>query len=233
MRVGLKQGSPMDFHSRPFFNFPYFGFGYKVIADNFTHMISSYGIISITFLRNKYMRNKILAIIVFLVIVLGVGVVLYQKYGKSAQPPATGQEEAAPVQVQDQADKSTTQKPAATPTSNGAKSSTAAKVPAQGTFSAGEGEAPGPDIVVEEADHDGSKFAPAITNIKAGDYVFFKNKSSVNFWPVSDPVSAYPELNAQKNIAPGGEFKFQFNKSGAWKFTDKLNPSAMGTVIVK
>jgi len=178
------------------------------------------------------MRNKILAIVIFLVIVIGVGVVLYQKYGEHAQSPVAGQEEKAPGQSLIPPSKSGSQAPAAIPTSADAKKSTAAGSQTQETFSAGEGEAPGPDIVVEEVDYDGSKFTPPITNIKGGDYVFFKNKSSVDFWPESAPASAYPEFNAQKNITPGSEFKFQFNKSGSWKFTDKLNSAAAGIINV-
>lgn len=97
------------------------------------------------------------------------------------------------------------------------------------------GETAAPNIQVVEVDFDGSQFTPATVNIKAGDYVFFKNKSTVDFWPASDPHPThtdYPGFDALHNIAPGGEYKFQFTKIGSWGYHDHLAPFIRGTVNV-
>jgi plastocyanin len=100
---------------------------------------------------------------------------------------------------------------------------------------AGGGENIGSNIQVTEVDFDGKQFTPAKVGIKAGDYIFFKNKSSVNFWPLAgsaNTLAAYPNFNAQKPIAPGGEYKFQFTKAGSWSYGDNLTANAVGDVDV-
>ncbi len=102
-------------------------------------------------------------------------------------------------------------------------------------FSGGEAEAPGPDIQVWEVSYANGEFAPKVLDIKKGDYVFFKNKSTVDFWPASNPHPAhtgYSGFDAKAPIAPGGKFQFQFTKAGAWGFHDHLNPGAAGTINV-
>lgn len=107
--------------------------------------------------------------------------------------------------------------------------------PAGSQFSSGEGEVPAPDIQVVEITYDGQKFTPASVDIKAGDYVFFKNNSKSDFWPASAPHPThtnYPEFDAKKPIAPGAQYKFQFTKVGNWAFHDHLNPTSFGKVNV-
>ncbi len=97
------------------------------------------------------------------------------------------------------------------------------------------GEAPAPNIQVTEVAFDGSQFTPATVNIKAGDWVFFKNNSTVDFWPASNPHPShtdYPGFDALKPIAPGGEYKFQFTKVGSWGYHDHLAAYIHGTVNV-
>lgn len=102
-------------------------------------------------------------------------------------------------------------------------------------FSSGDEPTDGVNIQVVEVDFDGAQFTPAITNIKVNDWVFFKNKSTVDFWPASNPHPThtdYPEFDSKKAIAPGAQFKFQFTKAGNWGFHDHLNPSIHGSINV-
>ena len=101
---------------------------------------------------------------------------------------------------------------------------------------AGGGETPAPNIQVVEVDFDGTAFSPKTVTINQNDWVFFKNKSTVAFWPASDPHPThtnYPGFDALKSIAPGGEYKFQFTKVGTWGYHDHLDHGITGTVIVK
>ncbi len=97
------------------------------------------------------------------------------------------------------------------------------------------GEAPAPNIQVVEVDYDGTSFTPSTVNIKVNDWVFFKNKSTLDMWPASNPHpthTIYPEFDAKKAIAPGAQYKFQFTKVGSWGYHNHLNPSATGTINV-
>lgn len=97
------------------------------------------------------------------------------------------------------------------------------------------GEVPPPNIQVVAVEFDGAKFSPNVVNIKVNDWVFFKNNSTVDFWPASGPHpthTIYPEFDAKQRIAPGGQFKFQFTKVGSWAYHDHLHPSIGGTVNV-
>ena len=64
----------------------------------------------------------------------------------------------------------------------------------------------------------------------------FKNKSTTDFWPASDPHpthTGYPGFDSGKAVAANGKFNFQFNKAGTWGYHDHLNPGIKGTIIVK
>ena len=105
----------------------------------------------------------------------------------------------------------------------------------EGTFSGGEGDILAPDVLVVQVDYDGAKFSPASVDIKVGDIVIFKNNGDVGFWPASanHPMhTLYPEFDAKQSIAPGGKWQFKFEKVGAWKYHDHLNPSATGVINV-
>jgi hypothetical protein len=47
MRVGQKKGVPVHLHPRAFFDFAFFGFGYKVFRDFFTHWVLDYDLMGI------------------------------------------------------------------------------------------------------------------------------------------------------------------------------------------
>lgn len=101
----------------------------------------------------------------------------------------------------------------------------------------GEGDITGEsDVMVYEVSFDGKKFSPSTVTVKAGDIVQFKNKSTENFRPASDPHPAhtnYPGFDAQQQLAPGKTFEFKFLKLGSWGYHDHLHPSITGTVVVK
>ena len=81
----------------------------------------------------------------------------------------------------------------------------------------------------------GGEFSPNNITIKKGETITWKNDSAVFFWPASaiHPThQIYPEFDAKKGTAPGGEWSFTFDKVGTWKYHDHLKPSAFGTVIV-
>jgi plastocyanin len=98
-------------------------------------------------------------------------------------------------------------------------------------FSSGEGLDAGSNIQVYEVDFDGTAFSPKEITVKAGDYIFFKNKSTGNFLPVSS-AAGYLNFGATKPIAPGAEYRFQFNKAGRLDYRDQATASATGTVVV-
>lgn len=104
-----------------------------------------------------------------------------------------------------------------------------------GQFSAGE-ELVSPDVQVLSVSFTGTEFTPNKLEINAGDWVFFKNNSTVDFWPASAPHPThtdYPEFDAKKAYGPGKSFKFQFMKKGTWQYHSHLNPSITGTIVVK
>jgi plastocyanin len=99
----------------------------------------------------------------------------------------------------------------------------------------GGGENLGSNVQVYEVDFDGSKYSPDTANIKVGDYIFFRNKSSGDFWPVAgsaNTIAAYSNFNPSAPIAAGGEYKFQFTKAGEWSFGDNLHANSVFTVNV-
>ena len=106
----------------------------------------------------------------------------------------------------------------------------------RGRFSSGqEGEATSPDIAVAAVNFDGSKFTPSPVNIKANDWVFFKNNSQADMWVASNPHPThtdYPEFDSKKAIAPGATYKFQFTRAGTWGYHNHLDPSVKGMVSV-
>jgi plastocyanin len=97
------------------------------------------------------------------------------------------------------------------------------------------GENSGSNIQVYEVDFDGTSYSPSASNIKVGDYIFFKNKSAGDFWPVAgsaNTIAAFPNFNPAAPIAAGKEYKFQFTKAGAWSFGDNLRANTVFTVSV-
>jgi plastocyanin len=97
------------------------------------------------------------------------------------------------------------------------------------------GENAGSNIQVYEVDFDGTAYSPAAIKISINDWVFFKNKSSADFWPAAgsaNTIAAFPNFNPSAAIAPGKEYKFQFTKAGSWSFGDNLHANMVFTVNV-
>jgi len=93
----------------------------------------------------------------------------------------------------------------------------------------------GSDVQVREVTFNGTSFSPTPLTIKVGDIVVFKNESTKAFWPASAPHHGhtnYPEFDAKKAIAPGGDFQFKFTKVGTWAYHDHLTPTAFGSIVV-
>lgn len=79
-------------------------------------------------------------------------------------------------------------------------------------------------------------FYPKEVKIKKNDTIQFINKASRSVWPASDlhpSHDIYPEFDPKKPIAPGGSFRFNFQKVGTWYFHDHLRPNLKGLVIVE
>jgi plastocyanin len=172
------------------------------------------------------MGKKVLIFIILIVALWGGGYYLYEK--NQAQAPArlsnsdieASKNDAVRSQIE----------PPVTPPTNNQKASTPPPV-----TNVGSEPIDGNNISVVEVDFDGSKFTPETTNINLGDWVFFKNKSTTDFWPASDPHPAhtgYPGFDAKKAIVPGAQYKFQFIKAGSWGFHDHLNPNVHGVISV-
>lgn len=82
----------------------------------------------------------------------------------------------------------------------------------------------------------GSGFSPSILTIKAGATVTFKNDSSINMWPASNPHPThtdYPGFDAKMEIPPGGTYSFTFYNAGTWGYHDHPNPNIGGTIAVQ
>ncbi len=107
-----------------------------------------------------------------------------------------------------------------------------------------------PPEIGKEITYTDSGFSPSKINIKAGDIVVFKNKSPRSFWPASaiHPAHAVYDgttlsehckngaktpFDACKEVAPGSEWSFKFDKTGAWNYHDHLSASYYGTVVVE
>jgi plastocyanin len=179
-------------------------------------------------LNNKNMKKVIIFIVVILLI--GGGFYFYDQRNKQAVAP--GNENDSQVSSGNEAsDNPAPPPPAPTPTPPAPAPSPS---PSTGTFSSGD-ESMGPDIAVFEVAYDGKAYSPKTTDIKVGDIVIFRNKSTGSFWPASAPHPShtdYPELDAKKAITAGGKFEFTFDKAGNWRFHDHLNPTAFGSINV-
>lgn len=78
-------------------------------------------------------------------------------------------------------------------------------------------------------------FKPSEFRIRAGEVVAWINHGSSNHWPASDfhPTHGiYPEFDPKEPILPGGQWTFQFDRVGKWRFHDHLHPLYAGTVEV-
>src|SRR3989338_8385707 len=88
-----------------------------------------------------------------------------------------------------------------------------------------------------------SGFSPATVTTVKGGMVTFKNNSSRNFWPATDPHPAHTgdsekgckarACDSCTPVPPEGEWTFTFNVPGRWEYHNHLSASHEGTVIVK
>ncbi len=173
--------------------------------------------------------KKVIIILIGLILVVGVFYVFSKKEAKvpvvenstnSTTPNSAPSEPAVQPQAQPQTQTNVKNTPGADYT------------PPQAT---GGGENAGSNIQVYEVDFDGTAYSPSVSSLRVGDYIFFKNKSSGNFWPVAgsaNTIAAYPQFNPKSPIAAGGEYKFQFSKAGNWSFGDNLKANSVFTVNV-
>lgn len=92
-------------------------------------------------------------------------------------------------------------------------------------------------------------YAPASVTIKKGDYVMFKNESSLETWPATamHPThTVYPGSDIQKcgtaeagkifdacrGLKNGETWSFQFNNVGKWNYHDHINLGKYGSIEV-
>lgn len=78
-------------------------------------------------------------------------------------------------------------------------------------------------------------FTPANITVKKNTRVIFKNIGSKPHWPASDfhPTHGiYPQFDPTKEILPGNEWTFRFEKTGKWKLHDHLFPELKGVITV-
>ncbi|MGH2621746.1 MAG: cupredoxin domain-containing protein, partial [Anaerolineales bacterium] len=78
-------------------------------------------------------------------------------------------------------------------------------------------------------------FVPNRLDLLAGDTLLFQNSDQSDHWPASDvhPThQLYPDLDAQRPIAPGISWSFALFRPGVWGFHDHLNPQFTGQVVV-
>jgi plastocyanin len=179
--------------------------------------------------------GKLTYVLVVAAALVVIGIYFYQRSAQPAKAPVVTTDETKNSETTNkESEKLATSSPVAEVPVSKATTTPNPKT-TTGTYSAGEGDAAAPDIQVVEVDYDGTAFTPSTVTIKANDYVLFKNKSTVNFWPASDPHpthTGYPGFDAGKSIAPGGRYTFQFTKIGSWGYHNHFNPSIRGTVVV-
>lgn len=179
---------------------------------------------------------KKIAILIIVLVVLGVGFYAYNKKEAKAPSQTESQTQNSSQQSQEQTSQ-TTQNTATTTAANSTATSTSASssTPSK-QFSSGSGSSDtSNNIQVVEVDFDGTQFTPNTVTIHQNDWVFFKNKSTEDFWVASNPHPThtdYPGFDAKQSIAPGGEYKFQFTKIGSWGYHDHLDHTIGGTVVV-
>jgi plastocyanin len=78
-------------------------------------------------------------------------------------------------------------------------------------------------------------FVPSQLQVLAGDSLAFENSDQSDHWPASDvhPThQLYPDLDAQRPIAPGESWTFALFRPGVWGFHDHLNPQFTAQVVV-
>jgi plastocyanin len=78
-------------------------------------------------------------------------------------------------------------------------------------------------------------YTPNQLTVQRGETITFRNESSRDMWPASDPHpthTIYPEFDSRGPIEPGETFAFTFTRVGTWGYHDHSNPFRTGTIIV-
>lgn len=181
------------------------------------------------------MAKKIIAMVVIVLPLAALGYYWYNHSSKQSNTSSdqTNQEQSNSSKTEQNNPVPETQAPTPGKLNTQTNTATPDHFPAQ--FSSGEGDAAGPDIQVWEMDYDGGKFLPSTLKIKVNDYVIFKNISSVDVWPASDPHPAhtdYPGFDAGQVVAPGKKYQFQFTKAGSWGLHNHLAPAQTAVIDV-
>ncbi len=103
------------------------------------------------------------------------------------------------------------------------------------TFSSGEEVIEGNDVTVLAVDFDGKSFDPKEINIKANDWIFFRNNSQKNVLLVSlqgSSFTKYPGFDSKNPIVPQKSYKFQFKIPGVYGIAESINQGLVVTVKV-
>jgi plastocyanin len=170
------------------------------------------------------MSNKALYVIVAVLILVGLGFILYNN---QRSPELESTEQSTP-QVNQEPSNNSSATPA-TPTTPSTPPATG------GQFSDESDAGGGSDVQVREVVYNGTSYSPAELSIKVGDVVVFKNASTKAFWPASAPHpqhTNYPEFDPKRAIAAGGSWEFKFLKAGTWPYHDHLTPTVFGRIVV-
>jgi plastocyanin len=134
----------------------------------------------------------------------------------------------------DQTQNSTTNDQDSTPQSNTQTKDNAQKPDFQPSSETAIDGATQPEVVEVKISSTG--FMPATITIRKNDYVQFTNTDTAKHWPASDPHPTHtglPGFDADKGLANGENYRYQFTKVGTFGYHDHLNPALKGTVIVK
>ena len=78
-------------------------------------------------------------------------------------------------------------------------------------------------------------FSPASVTVKKGEAVVFANESDAEVWVASafhQTHDVYPEFDELEGMSKGESWSFTFDKVGAWKYHNHLNPTQFGEVVV-
>lgn len=79
-------------------------------------------------------------------------------------------------------------------------------------------------------------FEPKTTGVSVGDMVEFVNESDSEMWVASNEHPEHgilPTFDQFKPFKKGAVYRYAFDKAGAWKYHDHLNPERSGIITVK
>ncbi len=175
------------------------------------------------------MKKNLTLFLIFLLVLAGGYYYLFFKKSKEVKAPesksefdsqATGQ-----VNVNKEINSQTKAKP--TPSPGVTKS--------EAVFSPGEESLDNAaDIQVVEIVFTGELFSPTHLTIKANDWVFFKNTSSGDFWPILiSGKDGAPDFGSKTSVLSNKSYKYQFQAAGIYEIGEKNFSQAKAVIIVK